>query len=85
MSFKTLLLAPDIDPSWPDKIREAVPGVIVKAFADPREALDDITDAEYRQALAYLHAKYGGVPPSLQRVIDMGGRFGLAQRGGAAR
>jgi hypothetical protein len=26
MSFKTLLLAPDADPSWPDKIRQAVPG-----------------------------------------------------------
>jgi hypothetical protein len=30
MSFKLLLLAPDLDPSWPDKIRQAVPGVDVK-------------------------------------------------------
>jgi hypothetical protein len=46
MSFKLLLLAPDLDPSWPDKIRQAVPGVDVKAFADPQDAGDDITDAD---------------------------------------
>ena len=26
MSLKIVLLAPDADPSWPDKIRQAVPG-----------------------------------------------------------
>ena len=31
MSFKLLLLAPDLDPSWPDKIRQAVPGVDVSS------------------------------------------------------
>jgi phosphoglycerate dehydrogenase-like enzyme len=56
MSFKLLLLAPDLDPSWPDKIRQAVPGVDVKAFADPQDAGDDITDAD---------AAYGTVPPEL--------------------
>jgi len=25
MSFTILLLSPDVDPSWPEKIREAVP------------------------------------------------------------
>src|SRR5215813_2549579 len=56
MSFKLLLLAPDLDPSWPDKIRQAVPGVDVKAFAHPQDAVDDIADAD---------AAYGTVPPEL--------------------
>src|SRR5215471_19026415 len=56
MSFKLLLLAPDLDPSWPDKIRQPVPGVEVKAFADPQDAVDDISDAD---------AAYGTVPPEL--------------------
>jgi phosphoglycerate dehydrogenase-like enzyme len=56
MSFKILLLAPDVDPHWPEKIRRAVPGVVVKAFADPKEAADDIVDAD---------AAYGTVPPEL--------------------
>jgi phosphoglycerate dehydrogenase-like enzyme len=56
MSFKLLLLAPDVDPSWPEKIRRAVPGVVVKGFADPKDAADDIVDAD---------AAYGTVPPEL--------------------
>ena len=56
MSFKLLLLPPNLDPSWPDKIRHAVPGVDVKAFADPQDAVDDIADAD---------AAYGTVPPEL--------------------
>jgi phosphoglycerate dehydrogenase-like enzyme len=56
MSFTILLLSPDADPSWPEKIRRAVPGAVVKAFADPRDALDDITEAD---------AAYGTVPPEL--------------------
>src|SRR5215472_9969988 len=56
MSFKILLLAPDVDPSWPEKIRRAVPGVVVKAFVDPKEAVADIVDAD---------AAYGTVPPEL--------------------
>jgi phosphoglycerate dehydrogenase-like enzyme len=56
MSFKLLLLAPDLDPSWPDKIRQAVPGVDVKAFADAEDAMNDIADAD---------AAYGTVPPEL--------------------
>jgi phosphoglycerate dehydrogenase-like enzyme len=56
MSFKILLLAPDVDPSWPEKIRRAVPGVVVKAFADPKDAVEDIVDAD---------ATYGTVPPEL--------------------
>ena len=56
MSFKILLLAPDVDPSWPEKIRRAVPGVVVKAFVDPKDAAEDIVDAD---------ATYGTVPPEL--------------------
>jgi phosphoglycerate dehydrogenase-like enzyme len=56
MSFTILLLPPDFDPSWPEKIRQAVPGAIVKAFADPKDALADIETAE---------AAYGTVPPEL--------------------
>jgi phosphoglycerate dehydrogenase-like enzyme len=56
MSFKILLLSPDVDPSWPDKIRGAVPGITVKAFTDPADAVGDIADAD---------AAYGTVPPEL--------------------
>jgi hypothetical protein len=56
MSFKILLLAPDVDPSWPEKIQRAVPGVVVKTFVDPKDAADDIVDAD---------AAYGTVPPEL--------------------
>jgi phosphoglycerate dehydrogenase-like enzyme len=56
MSFKILLLPPDVDASWPEKIRQAVPGAVVKAFRDPKDALPDIADAD---------AAYGTVPPDL--------------------
>jgi phosphoglycerate dehydrogenase-like enzyme len=56
MSFKILLLAPDADPSWPEKIRRVVPGIVVNAYSDPQDALDDIADAD---------AAYGTVPPEL--------------------
>ena len=35
MSFKILLLPPDVDESWPEKIGRAVPGAVAKAFRDP--------------------------------------------------
>ena len=56
MSYKILLLPPDVDESWPQKIREAVPGASVKAYRDPQDALADIEDAD---------AAYGTVPPEL--------------------
>jgi phosphoglycerate dehydrogenase-like enzyme len=56
MSFTMLLLTPDADPSWPEKIRQAVPGTTIKAFADPRDAFVDIETAD---------AAYGTVPPAL--------------------
>src|SRR5438128_12215096 len=56
MSFKIVLLAPDVDESWPQKIRQAVPGAAAKAFRDPNDALVDMEDAD---------AAYGTVPPEL--------------------
>jgi phosphoglycerate dehydrogenase-like enzyme len=56
MSFKILLLPPDVNESWPEKIRQVVPGAIAKAFRDPKDALTDIVDAD---------AAYGTVPPEL--------------------
>jgi phosphoglycerate dehydrogenase-like enzyme len=56
MSFTILLLSPDVDPSWPEKIRQAVPGAVAKICADPKDALADIETAD---------AAYGTVPPEL--------------------
>ncbi len=56
MSFTILLLSPDADPSWPEKIRQAVPEAVAKIYADPKDALADIETAD---------AAYGTVPPEL--------------------
>ena len=56
MSFTILLLSPDADPSWPEKIRAAVPGAVAKIYADPKDALADIETAD---------AAYGTVSPEL--------------------
>ncbi len=56
MKFTILLLGPDVDPSWPDKLRQAVPEATVKAFADAEDAAADIAVAD---------AAYGTVPPDL--------------------
>src|SRR6516164_8052764 len=56
MSFTILLLSPDADPSWPEKISRAVPGAVAKVYADPGDALIDIETAD---------AAYGTVPPEL--------------------
>jgi phosphoglycerate dehydrogenase-like enzyme len=56
MDFTIVLLGPDVDPSWPDKIRNAVPGVTVEAFADAKNAA---------AAIATADAAYGTVPPEL--------------------
>jgi len=56
MSFTMLLLSPDAEPSWPEKIRQAVPGAAAKIYADPKDALGDIESAD---------AAYGTVPPEL--------------------
>jgi len=56
MSFTMLLLGPDVDPSWPPKIMQAVPGVVAKAFTNAYDAAADLETAE---------AAYGTVPPEL--------------------
>jgi phosphoglycerate dehydrogenase-like enzyme len=56
MSFTILLLSADADPSWPEKIREAVPGAVARIYADPGAAMADIETAD---------AAYGTVPPEL--------------------
>ena len=56
MSFTILLLSPDADPSWPEKIGQAVPGAVAKIYADPKDAVADIETAD---------AAYGTVSPEL--------------------
>jgi hypothetical protein len=56
MSFTILLLSPDADPSWPEKISQAVPGAVAKIYSDPKDAVADIETAD---------AAYGTVPPEL--------------------
>ena len=56
MTFKMVLLPPDIGEGWPDKIRRAVPGVQVEAFGSPAAAQAAIIDAD---------AAYGTVPRDL--------------------
>src|SRR6202007_3228742 len=56
MSFTILLLSPDSDPSWPEKLSRAVPGAVAKIYADPEDAVVDIETAD---------AAYGSVPPEL--------------------
>jgi phosphoglycerate dehydrogenase-like enzyme len=56
MSFTILLLGPDIDPSWPQKIMQTVPGVVAKVFPNSNDAAADLETAE---------AVFGTVPPEL--------------------
>ena len=56
MSFKMVLLPPDIQEHWPEKIREAVSGCQVELFHNAAEAMADIEDAD---------AVYGTVTPEL--------------------
>jgi hypothetical protein len=56
VSFTILVLSPDADPSWPERISRAVPGAVAKIYADPKDALADIETAD---------AAYGTVPPEL--------------------
>ena len=72
MSFKMLLLPPDVNESWPEKIRQVAPGAVVKVFRDPKDALADIEDAD---------AAYGTVPPEL--FAEPASYAGSAPRGRA--
>ena len=63
MSFKIVLLGADVDASWPEKIREAVPGVFATAFRDPKDAVVEIEDAD---------AVYGTNHRAPARVAELG-------------
>jgi phosphoglycerate dehydrogenase-like enzyme len=56
MSFKIVLLPPDWDADWPDRMRAALPGVNVVACTTADEAAREIEDAD---------AAYGSVPPDV--------------------
>ena len=56
MSFRMILLPPDIGEDWPAKIRLAVPGIHVESFERPQDAANAIVDAD---------AAYGTVPREL--------------------
>jgi hypothetical protein len=56
MRFTILLLSQDADPSRPEKIGQAVPGAVPKAYADPKGRRRRHRDAD---------AAYGTVPPEL--------------------
>jgi phosphoglycerate dehydrogenase-like enzyme len=56
MSFKMLLLPPDMGADWAEKIRATVAGVQVEVFKKPDAAADAIVDAD---------AAYGTVPREL--------------------
>lgn len=58
MSFKLVLIGPFVEPDWPEKVREAVPGVDVSLFADAEQAGASLEDAD---------AVYGTLPPALFR------------------
>ena len=46
MTLNMVLLPPDIGEDWPSKIRAAVPGIQVEAFAGPQDAAAAIVDAD---------------------------------------
>ncbi len=54
---------------------EPLPGEAGRILPLNAAAGGDISDAEFDAARAHLLAAYGRIPPSLQRVIDAGGRF----------
>ena len=55
MSFKIVLLPPDVDASWPEKICQVVPGAVAKVFERPQDALTDIEDADRRNDAPARH------------------------------
>ena len=56
MSFKMVLLPPGLVPGWPETLRDAVPGIEVRMYEDPADAVEDIVDAD---------AVHGTLPPAL--------------------
>ncbi|HEY7496505.1 MAG TPA: D-2-hydroxyacid dehydrogenase [Candidatus Tectomicrobia bacterium] len=56
MGFKLVLVPPNTQPDWPQKIRAVVPDCEVQMFASAEAAMDAIVDAD---------AAYGNVVPAL--------------------
>jgi phosphoglycerate dehydrogenase-like enzyme len=56
MSFTMLLLSAEADASWPEKIRQTVPGAVAKIYSDPKDAAADVETAD---------AVFGTLPPEL--------------------
>jgi len=58
MGFKMVIVPPNTQPDWPEKIRAVVPDCTVQMFDRAEAALDAIVDAD---------AAYGNVGPELRR------------------
>lgn len=54
--FRMVLLPPYVEPDWPQRLAEAVPGCEAEVFERPEDAIDAIVTAD---------AAYGTVPPEL--------------------
>src|SRR5499426_4131028 len=58
MGFKMVIVPPNTQPDWPQKIRAAVPDCEVQMFESAESAMDAIVDAD---------AAYGNITPELLR------------------
>ena len=58
MGFKMVIVPPNTQPDWPQKIRAAVPDCEVQMFGSAEAAMDAIVDAD---------AAYGNIGPELLR------------------
>ena len=58
MGFKMVIVPPNTQPDWPQKIRAAVPDCEVQMFESAEAAMDAIVDAD---------AAYGNIGPELLR------------------
>jgi phosphoglycerate dehydrogenase-like enzyme len=58
MGFKMVIVPPNTQPDWPQKLRAAVPDCEVQMFDSAEAAMDAIVDAD---------AAYGNITPELLR------------------
>ena len=56
MAFKLVIVPPNTQPDWPEKIRTVVPGCEVQLFDSAEAAMEAIVDAD---------AAYGNIVPDL--------------------
>ena len=64
MGFKMVIVPPNTQPDWPQKIRAAVPDCEVQMFGSAEAAMDAIVDAD---------AAYGNITPELLRQANCAG------------